>query len=367
MKNYEYFAMPKLSDLGKQFNRIIIFPSLLILIASGCGTTRSSYNDISATKTLAAKAKTRTLSAVLRKYFRENNIYIDEEKSKNKCNIGKLWNALGIKREEISYKTDGGTKIAFLFDADKLKAPSLRYKTYQSHLATGTQDEFVILELNVFNSDYQLLLFKKQGQGWVYITHEIIHDNGGYGLDLEFLRTDNTLLFSVIETFAHGDGEFSNSYVIHRLIDGKLKIVIDTLKSGYQENEPAFFKKEFEAQMWPFFFSSPNIGFTYYITYQGDSFYYDSKFKDVPRFFILFTMEKRVLFNWDPKTSQYVLDKKNSQLDKEEIRAIFDDGPEEFYKKNKTRIDSFKFSGTERQKEWAQLFKKVAIGKTELK
>ena len=344
MKNYGCFAMPKLSNLGKQFNKIIIFPSLLILITSGCGTTRSFHKDISATETLTAA---RTLRAVLKEYFQENNIYIDEEKSKNKCNIGKFWNALGIKKEEVSYKTDDGTKIAFLFDADKLKAPSLRYRTYQSHLATGTQDEFVILELNVFNSDYQLLLFKKQDQCWVYITHEIIHDNGGYGLNLEFLRTDdNTLLFSVIETFAHGDGEFSNSYVIYKLIDGKFKIVLDTLKSGYQESELAFFKKEFKALMWPFFFSSPNIGLTYYITYQGDSFYYDSKFKDEPRFFILFTMERRVLFNWDPKISQYVIDKTSSQLNEEEIRAIFDDGPVEFYKKNKARIDSFKFSGS---------------------
>lgn len=347
-----------------QAYKTTIYLFLLILIVSGCGTTRSSHKDISATETFAAA---RTLSAVLKECFQEENIYIDEEKSKDKCNIGKLWNTLGIKREEVSYKTDGGTKIAFLFNADKFKVPSLRYRTYQSHLSTGTQDEFVILELNVFNSDYQLLLFKKQGRDWVYITHEIIHDNGGYGLDLEFLRTDdNTLLFSVIETFAHGDGEFSNSYVIYKLIDGKLKIVLDTLKSGYRESEIAFFKKEFEAQMWPFFFSSPNIGFTYYITYWGDSFYYDSKFKDTPRFFILFTVEKRVLFNWDPKISQYVIDKTSLQLNEAEIRAIFDDGPEEFYKKNKTRIDSFKFSGTERQKEWARLFNRVATGKTEL-
>jgi hypothetical protein len=345
--------------------KLILLQLLLGLIICGCSTIKDDIKDSSSVE--AKIFKRETLSAIFKEYFQEDAIYIDEENSKDKVNIKKLWNALGIKKEEVSSKVDDGAKERLLFGADEFDRPSIRYRTYTSHLATDTQDEYVILEFSEFNSDYELLLFKKEGEDWVYVTHEVIRENGGYELDLQFLKTDdNTLLFSIVETGGRGTDFFSNDYVFYKLIDGKLKQVLTTLKSGYQEGRWMFFKREYEAQMWPFFFSSPSIGFTYYITFQGDSFYYDSKFKDVPRFFILFTMKKNVLFNWDPKISQYVLDKKSSQLSEEEMRAISDDGREQFYAKNKARIDSLKHFGTERQKEWAQLFERITTGKTEL-
>jgi len=173
------------------------------------------------------------------------------------------------------------------------------------------------------------------------------------------------LLISIIETGGRGTEVFSNHWVFYKLIGDKLKRVLAILKGGYQEGWGMLFKREYNSEMWPYFYSKPNVGFTYYIKYQGDSVYYDSKIQKEPRFIDLFTIKKSVLFSWNAEKREYVLNKKCSQLNDGQIQSIFNDGEKEFYAKFRWRIKLLQFFGDKRQKEWAQVFERVVAGKTE--
>jgi TolA-binding protein len=183
---------------------------------------------------------------------------------------------------------------------------------------------------------------------------------------LKFYDTDDdSLLFSVVETGGRGTEVFSNYWAFYKLIDGKMRRALLALRSGYHEGWGMLFKREYESEAWPYFYSKPDIGFTYYIKYSGDSVYYNSRFKGAPRFLEAFTLRKNVVFQWDDRTKQYLIDAKRSQLSAGQIQAIFDDGEKEFYAKYKWRIKFLQFFGSERQKEWARVFERVVTGKSE--
>ncbi|MEI8348897.1 MAG: hypothetical protein WCI77_01985 [Candidatus Omnitrophota bacterium] len=339
------------------------FVLVLVSILSGCAATKGNVRgvDITSKSFLASK----TLKSILKEFFQENTIYIYEEQSKDNVAIDKLWQRLGIKQEEVSWKEKVSQEVHPLFDMFKYGITSLHYRTYTSHIATSIQDEYVIFELSQFNSEYQLLLFQKKGENsWVYVTNMMLNNNGGWQLDLQFYNTpDNSLLFSITETGSHGEENFSNYWVFYKLVEGKLKPVLTTLKSGYYEGWGISFKREYSAEMWPYFYSKPAIGFTYYIKYQGDSESYDSRFKNSTRLFDLFILRRDVLFVWNDKSKQYAIEKKRSQLSSNEIESIFNDGEKGFYEKYKWRVKFIKFFGNDRQKEWARAFERKIIGK----
>jgi len=342
-----------------------IFILTLVFVLSGCAATKDNIK--SADNISKPFEGQKTLSSILKEFFQENTIYIYEERSKDIVAINKLWQRLGIKQEEVSWKEKVSQEKHPLFDMVKYGVASLHYRTYTSHIATNIQDEYVIFELNQFNSEYQLLLFRKDDKNnWIYVTNIVLNNNGGWGLDFQFYNTpDNSLLFSITETGSRGDENFSNYWVFYKLINNRLRPVLTTLKSGYHESWEILFKREYSAEMWPYFYSKPAIDFTYYIKYQGNNTSYYSTLKDNQRFFDLFTLRKDVLFTWDEKSKHYVIDRKLSEIDKSEIESILSEGGQEFYEQYKWRIKIMKFFGNACQKEWARMFEKKIMTKNQ--
>jgi hypothetical protein len=303
-----------------------------------------------------------SLKNILSDFFHEKNIYISNEKSKQ-VNIKELWKRLGISIENVSWKDDQG-KQCYIFS--ELLQPKknkiwLYYRTYESWFSTGKENEFVVLELSQFSSSYQLLIFQKEGDNWFYKDNIIIKDNGGYLLDLTFYETDDgSLLFSTIETGMRGTENFSNHWAFYKIIDGKARAVLSTLKSGYHQGWGLRFKREFESKLWPYFFTKPNISFTYFVKYQGDAVISGLTDTEKERFFDLFSIKKDIFFNWDDNKKMYVLDKTRSELNEEDIESIFLDGEEDFYRKYKKEIDKLKVNGNNIQKEWVEKFENVS-------
>ena len=347
----------------------------IIFLLSGCVSANKIISSDKPTKKKGAVLKNieskKGLSYILSTYFNDT-MPCNEVKEKRGVNIKGLWKDLAISKEEVSWKIEEGTREHTLFfdsdlDSDKIY---LNYEVLGSGSATNINDEYNILILTKNQWEYQLLLFKKIEDDIFadinFVSSVTIKDTGGYAIDPEFYATkDNSLLFSITDVGGRGTDVFSDYWAFYALVDGRLKRVLFTLKSGGMHGWGMLFNRTYDAVLMPYFYTAPDLGFTYYITYDGSSLYYNSKLKDIAPSFDLFKLSKDVYFKWDTQKKEYVLDRSRSKLNEEEIDGIFYDGEKQFFQKYKWSIKWLRLFGNAQQKEWAGVFERGASGKTE--
>ena len=333
----------------------------VILLTFGCAF--SGVAMVSADATQNTAPHTPTLKFILSKYFDTTDIHMDEERRDSGMYVKKLWEALGIKKEEVSWEVEGEKeKRVLFFDDPSDDHVQVFYRFYESGNATPIQDEYVIVQISESFYFHQLLFFRKRDDDWEYATHAVFKDQMGTLSGLEFHRSgDGALFFSMKEDFPGiGTGLGRDDIVFFKLIHGNLKQVLDTTFNGYSNGGgEGFFSPHYEAEG-PLFNADFSIEFTYGVRFEGWSTHYDSKYGDPDGDnFDLFSSEKKAVFVWDDKAEEYRLDDKRSQFTtQDEIDKFCLPDNKEFYAMYKNKIELLKTSGNEQQKEWAREFEK---------
>ncbi|MHC4476927.1 MAG: SPFH domain-containing protein [Planctomycetota bacterium] len=301
-----------------------------------------------------------TLSETLKTFFGEENIPAGETKAAEVDVFG-LWEWLGVYPQDPDSTRDVGLSVDGLLQfriADE-KIP-VCYQIHLSGKAARVRDKYAILEVTGIrgpfgdNELWQLLVYRKTGNYW--FKGDILGANEPYGLQVDFHKTpDGSLLFSVRKTTARGTGLYLCEWDFYKLIDGELKKVLTTQGRAHVDGWGLRFNREFEAQLWPTYYTWPGIGMTYYITYDTSGYYCGlSDYRTVD----LFRLKKDVCYVWDADKKEFLLDEESSELSRDGIDALWNDGEREFYEKYKERIVKLKSEGSEHQKKWARLFER---------
>ncbi|MFA6636916.1 MAG: hypothetical protein WCV56_07455 [Candidatus Omnitrophota bacterium] len=252
-----------------------------------------------------------------------------------------FWKKAGIKPTPAY---PGVAEYLFRYDLAEDKEKIL----FHPEIVIEDEGEIRILRVGaLLQSDYQFLLFKREGDDWFLFDHIDLYSQKYKEPEIRFLDDG---LFYIDQLEMSGTGVSLTLRVFYVIDGGKARICLKVPLEGWVDGWGMMFSRNFEADIQ---FYENKLFFDYVMEISGNTYFYAPAHGDTPEQFPLFSFKRRAIFDWDG--SAFQIAETDPVFKWDEIDRLFYWDEKPFYEEFKDGFDSLQ-NGDASQKEWYEIF-----------
>ena len=268
--------------------------------------------------------------------------------------IAKLWQRLGVKTR-LKYLDSGeyveeAKGYIFGYPPASPEEHILRYPA--TKLYEFNNIKVLRVSSSSFYGDYQYLLFRKEGDRWIYYDHIDIEDDRYGEPEITFL-SDSFLIIKTLGSYGTGIINYWNLF--YHLTKDEAKRLFSMRSEGERHGWGMLFDYEFRATF--NLYGNRLIG-DYVIDVSANTHSYEPEITPLHSVFLLFTAKRTIVFDWDGEKLD--TNKSESDVSLEDIDNLFG-GCKEYYNIFKREFDQFEH-GNNVQQEWYKKFMEQVKG-----
>ena len=266
--------------------------------------------------------------------------------------IAKLWQRLGV-TTRLQY-VDSGEYIeeakGYIFGYPSSHQEEHMLKYPATKLYEFNNIKVLRISGASIYGDYQYLLFRKEGDRWIYSDHIDIEDDKYGEPEITFL-SDSLLIIKTLGS--HGTGIISYWNLFYHLTKDEAKRLFSMRSEGERHGWGMLFDFEFRSTF--NLYGNRLIG-DYVIDVEINTNNYEPTIKPLHPVSPLFTAKRTIVLDWDGE--KFDVNKAESDVSLEDIDNFFG-GCKEYYSLFKNEFDQFEH-GNNVQQEWYEKFLKEA-------
>jgi hypothetical protein len=263
--------------------------------------------------------------------------------------ISQFWERAGIKPEPLRFNSD---LYLFNYKVGQDEECNIHYPQIEIYSNEGLK----ILQVGVsVQWSYQLFLFKRSGDAWVYFDH-IDLEMQKYGPP-EITFWDNGLI-RVKSLSSSGTGTMHEISCIYSTNDNTADRVLIYTDRHHRIDWGMLFDRDIKSDS---YYREGVLYIDYNIKISSSTNYFDPKSHYgpdgiIPMDFSLFNVRRSARFNWNGK--EFLLNEAASNLSLEDMDNFYEGGNVQYYQMFKDKIDELGVRGNDIHKKWYKAFTK---------